>query len=102
MLIKHIEGSKRKTIRSEDFQSNTESSEKATVDSKYDCEHQYTCNILIMFFYLMISKLIYLLSEHETVDQFLALEQVRGILRTPSNIYNRMFCQNCSINLKSS
>ena len=57
----HILPSKKeKLISSTNFQSNRQKNEKVTVNTKYCCEHQCTCNIL-MFTCLMMSKLIYLL-----------------------------------------
>ena len=41
--------------------------EKVTVNSKYYCEHKRTCNILMIFTYMMASKLIYLLMEYEAL-----------------------------------
>ena len=65
--------------------------------SKYYHKHQRTSNILIMFTYLMTSKLIYLLTlltYCETFNQLSGLEQVRGEFRTLWNICCRTFCKN--------
>ena len=56
---------KRKTSRSTNFQSRKQNNEKVKVNSKYCPERQCTCNILIMFRHLMMSKLIYPLMHRE-------------------------------------
>ena len=61
----HILPCKKKPSRPTNFRSNRWNSEKVIVNSKYDHEHKWTCNILIMFTYLMMSKLTYLLIDWE-------------------------------------
>ena len=49
------------------------------MDYKYYCEHQATCNMMMMvmmFTYLMMSKLIYLLMGCERFNELPELEQV--------------------------
>ena len=79
-------------IRYAKFQPKTmKNNERATVGSKYYREHQRNCNILIMFTYLMTSKLIYIIMDCETFNQLPALEKVRELFRTTSNIHHETF-----------
>ena len=64
---------KQKLIWSTNMQSNRSKNEKVTVNTKYCCEHQCTCNIL-MFTYLMMSKMIYLLMDWKKCNLLVALE----------------------------
>ena len=59
--------------------------------SKYSPEDQRTYNILIKFTYLMKSKLIFLLINFVMFNSLPALEQVRGLFRTASNITMEFF-----------
>ena len=52
---------KRNTIESTNFPSNKLSNEKVTVNPKHSHDYQLTCQILIKFTSLMVSKLLYLL-----------------------------------------
>ena len=58
---------KKKSFDHSGFQLNRWNNEKVTVNSKYYQEHQRTCDILIKFTYLMVSKLLYLLMDCETL-----------------------------------
>ena len=63
----HILPSKKeKIIRSTNLWSNRQGKKKVTMNSKHHREHQRTCDIL-MFMYLMVSKLLYLLMDWETL-----------------------------------
>ena len=48
----------------------------------------------------MTPKLIYVLMDCEILNWLSALEQVRGVFRTPSNIFDRTFWENSNVNLK--
>ena len=58
---------KEKFIWSTNFQSNRWNNQKGIVSSKYYCEQHRTCNIL-MFIYSMMSKLIFLHVDCETIN----------------------------------
>ena len=85
---------KEKSFRSGNFHSNTWNIEKGKVNSKYYRERQRTCNILMIITYLMMSKLIFLLMDCETLNQLPALEQVRDVGRDTSNISDETFGKN--------
>ena len=57
---------KKSPYRTINFQWNRQNNEKVSVNSKDYREHQRTCDISIMFIYLMVSKLIYLFMDKET------------------------------------
>ena len=58
--------------------------------ANFRSKSQSTCDIL-MFKHLMTSKLSYFLGNCETFNYLPSLEQVRGVFRTPSNIYMELF-----------
>ena len=60
--VKILPRKKEKIIRSTSLQSNRQNNEKVIVKSKYYRQNQCTCDIL-MFIYLMVSKLLYLLMD---------------------------------------
>ena len=55
---------------------------KITANFKYYCEHQWNDNILIMLTYLIMSKLICIITDYETFYET-ALEQVRSVYPGP-------------------
>ena len=65
-----------------------------TANSKYYRKHRHTCKILIMFTYLMMSKLIFYPCIVTYLITWSPLEQVRSVFRTPPNICDGTFCKN--------